>query len=56
MYEKNPCLLAPWLCAEAIFLRPGQGVNMNLLLGGEDFTRHRFERDAKENFKGVGGP
>jgi hypothetical protein len=29
------CLLAPWPSAEAIFLRPGQGVNMNLLRGGE---------------------
>jgi hypothetical protein len=39
---KNVRLLSPWSSAEAIFLRPGQGVNMNLLQGGEGLMRHSF--------------
>jgi hypothetical protein len=39
---KNLCFLASWPSADQIFLLPGQGVNMNLLRGGEGLTRHSF--------------
>jgi hypothetical protein len=39
MREKNPCLLAPLPSADAIFLRPGQSVTMNLPRRGESLNR-----------------
>jgi hypothetical protein len=35
--RKYPCLLAPLPSSEAIFLRPGHGVNTNLLRRGAAF-------------------
>jgi hypothetical protein len=40
--SKNLCLLTRWPSAEAIFLLPEQGVNMNLPQVGEDLPRHSF--------------
>jgi hypothetical protein len=35
--RENACLLAPFPFVESIFLRPGQGANINLLRGGKRF-------------------
>jgi hypothetical protein len=45
-------LLAPWPSADPIFLRPGQGVTMNLLRGDEGLTLQSFKRDDRKNFSG----
>jgi hypothetical protein len=37
-------------------LRPGQGVGLNLLRGGDAQRRSSFRRDSHKSFKFVGGP
>jgi hypothetical protein len=50
MREKNPCLPSAWPSAEAIFLWPGQGVNMNLLRENKGLTE-AFKKTIRKILK-----
>jgi hypothetical protein len=51
-----PAVLPLWPSAEKILLRPGQGVGLNLLRGGDLLSRYSFKKDNQNICTSIGGP